>query len=95
MYLVMKMEKRISKIIVGSSGGTAGKGSETLSEDAQYGAVNAIAEADMLIIGGTSLRVYPAAGFIRYFRGKHIVVKIFFYNFVFYNSILLSLYFFY
>ena len=36
--------------------------------------MNAIAEADMLIIGGTSLRVYPAAGFIRYFRGKHIVV---------------------
>ena len=48
--------------------------SETLSDEAQYGAVNAIAEADMLIIGGTSLRVYPAAGFIRYFRGKHIVV---------------------
>lgn len=28
----------------------------------------------MLIIGGTSLTVYPAAGFIRYFGGKHIVV---------------------
>ena len=48
--------------------------SETLSDAAQYGAVDAIAAADMLIIGGTSLRVYPAAGFIRYFRGKHIVV---------------------
>jgi len=48
--------------------------SESLSDEAQYGAVNAIAEADMLIIGGTSLRVYPAAGFIRYFRGKHIAV---------------------
>ena len=48
--------------------------SETLSEEAQHGAVNAIAAADMLIIGGTSLRVYPAAGFIRYFKGKHIVV---------------------
>ncbi len=48
--------------------------SETLPDDAQYSAVNAIADADMLIIGGTSLRVYPAAGFIRYFRGKHIVV---------------------
>ena len=48
--------------------------SETLSDAAQYGAVNAIADADMLIIGGTSLRVYPAAGFIRYFRGMHIVV---------------------
>ena len=28
----------------------------------------------MLIIAGTSLQVYPAASFIRYFRGKHIVV---------------------
>ena len=34
----------------------------------------AIAEADTLIIGGTSLVVYPAAGFIDYFRGKHLVV---------------------
>lgn len=37
-------------------------------------AVRAISEADMLIIGGTSLVVYPAAGFIDYFRGKHLVV---------------------
>ena len=36
--------------------------------------VRAIAEADTLIIGGTSLVVYPAAGFIDYFRGKHLVV---------------------
>ncbi|XCP86254.1 NAD-dependent protein deacylase [Roseburia hominis] len=36
--------------------------------------VRAIAEADMLIIGGTSLVVYPAAGFIDYFRGKYLVV---------------------
>lgn len=36
--------------------------------------VRAIADADMLIIGGTSLVVYPAAGFIDYFRGKHLVV---------------------
>ena len=34
----------------------------------------AISNADVLIIGGTSLTVYPAASFIRYFRGKHIVV---------------------
>lgn len=34
----------------------------------------AISEADTLIIGGTSLVVYPAAGFIDYFRGKHLVV---------------------
>lgn len=36
--------------------------------------IRAISEADMLIIGGTSLVVYPAAGFIDYFRGKHLVV---------------------
>lgn len=36
--------------------------------------IRAIAEADMLIIGGTSLIVYPAAGFIDYFRGKYLVV---------------------
>ena len=33
-----------------------------------------IAGADMLIVGGTSLAVYPAASFIRYFRGKYIVI---------------------
>ncbi len=37
-------------------------------------AIRAIHEADMLIIGGTSLVVYPAAGFIDYFRGKYLVV---------------------
>ena len=36
--------------------------------------VQAIREADMLIIGGTSLVVYPAASFIDYFRGKYLVV---------------------
>lgn len=38
------------------------------------GAVRAIASADMLIIGGTSLVVYPAAGFIDYFKGRYLVV---------------------
>jgi NAD-dependent deacetylase len=38
------------------------------------GAVKAIQSADMLIIGGTSLVVYPAAGFVEYFRGKHLVI---------------------
>lgn len=38
------------------------------------GAVQAISQADTLIIGGTSLVVYPAAGFIDYFHGKHLVV---------------------
>ena len=37
-------------------------------------AVQAISQADMLIIGGTSLVVYPAASFIDYFRGKYLVV---------------------
>lgn len=36
--------------------------------------IQAIREADTLIIGGTSLVVYPAAGFIDYFRGRHLVV---------------------
>ncbi len=47
---------------------------EQLPEDAVEGAIGSIEAADMLIIGGTSLTVYPAASFIRYFRGKHIVV---------------------
>jgi NAD-dependent deacetylase len=36
--------------------------------------IRAISQADTLIIGGTSLLVYPAAGFISYFRGKHLVL---------------------
>ncbi|MBP3729096.1 MAG: NAD-dependent protein deacylase [Lachnospiraceae bacterium] len=47
---------------------------EMLDEDVIDKAVKAIAKADMLIVGGTSLVVYPAAGFIRYFRGEHLVV---------------------
>ena len=47
---------------------------ESLSDEAVSGAIHAIASADMLIIGGTSLRVYPAASYVRYFRGKHLVV---------------------
>ena len=38
------------------------------------GTIRAISNADMLIIGGTSLVVYPAAGFIDYFQGKYLVV---------------------
>ena len=47
---------------------------EMLDEDVMDGAARAIRGADMLIIGGTSLVVYPAAGFVRYFRGKHLVL---------------------
>jgi len=42
---------------------------ETMQKTKQY-----IQEAEVLIIGGTSLAVYPAAGFVDYFRGKHLVV---------------------
>ncbi len=47
---------------------------EALDEEVISGAVNAISSADMLIVGGTSLVVYPAAGFINYFRGKDLVL---------------------
>ena len=47
---------------------------EGLDNDVISGAINAISHADLLIVAGTSLTVYPAAGLIRYFRGKHIVL---------------------
>ena len=47
---------------------------ESLDSKTIEDAVTAITSADTLIIGGTSLVVYPAAGFIDYFRGKHLVV---------------------
>ncbi len=47
---------------------------EGLDDRTIRGSINAIAQADMLIIGGTSLAVYPAAGLIDYFTGKHLVV---------------------
>ena len=47
---------------------------EGLDSDTINGAVRAISEADVLIVGGTSLVVYPAAGLIDYFRGRHLVL---------------------
>ena len=47
---------------------------EGLDEEVLSRAVHHLRRADMLIIGGTSLAVYPAAGLIHYFRGKHVVV---------------------
>lgn len=47
---------------------------EGLDEGTIFAAVDAIEKADLLIVGGTSLVVYPAAGLIRYFRGKHLVL---------------------
>ena len=47
---------------------------EALDDACVNGAVRAISEADTLIIGGTSLVVYPAAGLINYFHGNHLVL---------------------
>lgn len=47
---------------------------EALDQAQIMGAVKAISECDTLIVGGTSLVVYPAAGLIEYFRGKNLVL---------------------
>lgn len=47
---------------------------EGLDNHTIQAAVEALAEADLLIVGGTSLAVYPAAGLIDYFAGNHLVV---------------------
>ena len=47
---------------------------ESLLEETLTRSVNAIANADLLLVGGTSLTVYPAAGLLRYFRGDHLVL---------------------
>lgn len=47
---------------------------EGLDQNTLNGAIHAISSADMLIIGGTSLAVYPAAGLIDYYRGNRLVL---------------------
>ena len=47
---------------------------EGLDEDVMARALRYIRQADMLIIGGTSLAVYPAAGLVHYYRGHKLVV---------------------
>jgi NAD-dependent deacetylase len=47
---------------------------EGLDDEVVSNSIKAISTCDLLIIGGTSLNVYPAAGFINYFRGKHLVL---------------------
>jgi len=47
---------------------------EGLNSDIVNGAIRSISNADMLVIGGTSLTVYPASSFIDYFNGKYIVL---------------------
>ena len=47
---------------------------EGLSEDVMMRSISAIRRADVFIIGGTSLSVYPAAGLVRYYRGNKLAV---------------------
>ena len=47
---------------------------ESLDEGVMYRAAKAISEADVLIVAGTSLTVWPAAGMIRYYRGHRLVL---------------------
>ncbi|HBI84864.1 MAG TPA: NAD-dependent protein deacylase [Ruminococcus sp.] len=47
---------------------------ESLDNDVMDEAIRCIREADMMIIGGTSLAVYPAAGLIHYFRGNTLAL---------------------
>ena len=47
---------------------------ENLDQDVMNSAVHALWDADTLIIGGTSLTVYPAASFIGYFHGDNLIV---------------------
>ena len=47
---------------------------ESLDEATLAGAVSALRRADLLIVGGTSLTVYPAAGLLNYYRGHRLVL---------------------
>ena len=47
---------------------------EALDDKIMYESIRRISEADTLIVAGTSLNVYPAAGLIRYFKGKNLVL---------------------
>ena len=47
---------------------------EPLDQDVMRAAIQYIRNADVLIVGGTSLKVYPAAGLINYYRGDKLVL---------------------
>lgn len=47
---------------------------ENLNENTMYKAIRDISEADCLIVAGTSLTVYPAAGMIQYFGGENLIL---------------------
>lgn len=46
---------------------------ESLNQDVLLSSIDSIANAEVLIVAGTSLVVYPAAGLIRYYKGKHLI----------------------
>ena len=47
---------------------------EQLDQDTLWASIDAISQADLLIVAGTSLTVYPAAGLIRYYKGERLVL---------------------
>ena len=47
---------------------------EALDQDVMAGAIQAIRNADLLMIGGTSMNVWPAAGLVNYYRGNKLVL---------------------
>ena len=47
---------------------------ESLNEETLAGAISALRQADLLIVGGTSLTVYPAAGLLGYYRGRRLIL---------------------
>lgn len=48
---------------------------ESLDPDVIEGAIDAISRSDLLIVGGTSLQVYPAAGFVQGYRGNLVIIN--------------------
>ena len=47
---------------------------EALDNKVLTEAIQEVSEADLLIVGGTSLQVYPASSLVTYFKGKHLVL---------------------
>lgn len=70
--------KNSSKIPICVCGGTVKPDvvlyEEGLNENILLNAIKAISEADVLIVGGTSLSVYPAAGLIKYYKGNKLIL---------------------
>lgn len=48
---------------------------EALDSDVLFAAQRSISECDLLIVGGTSLTVYPAAGLVEYCHGKTVIIN--------------------